>query len=74
MTFKIVGSNTIMGNKMRKILINVAKNVNEKVTITLIEDNESDNLPFLYCNNILLCKGEVLSERKIIKYIKKNML
>lgn len=72
MELTIIGSNTIEGIKLRKNIIKVANNIEEKITINLIEETTERNLPILYINKQLISKGKTLSEKEIVKQIKRN--
>ena len=72
MIIKIVGANTINGIKLRQRIIDVVSKIDQKITINLLDDTENEGfLPILYINNHLISKGKVLSNKEIIKSIKK---
>lgn len=74
MIIKIVGANTINGIKLRQRIIDVVSKIDQKITINLLDDTENEGfLPVLYINNRLISKGKVLSNKEIIKSIKKNL-
>lgn len=74
MIIKIVGANTINGIKLRQRIIDVVSKIDQKITINLLDDTENEGfLPILYINNHLISKGKVLSNKEIIKSIKKNL-
>lgn len=70
MIFKIVGYNTLNGIKLRKLILKIASEIDEQVTINLVIDDGA-NLPKLYINDILFATGRVPAEREIKKYLKK---
>ena len=72
MKIEIIGSNTINGIKLRKRIIEIANRVEGKITISLIEDYNQKELPFLYINNQLISKGIVTHKKEIEKYLKNN--
>lgn len=74
MIIKIIGANTSNGIKLRKKIINIANKIDGNITINLLEDNDNEGfLPILYINNHLISKGNIPSEKEIIKSIKSNM-
>lgn len=72
MTIKIIGSNTSNGIKLKKMIIKLANTIEEKVIINLIDDKTLTNLPYFYIDNNLISKGNIPSEKELIKYFKKN--
>lgn len=72
MKIEIIGSNTINGIKLRKKIVEIANNIEGKVVITLIEDFNNKDLPFLYINNQLVSKKIIPHKKEIINFIKKN--
>ncbi len=72
MRIKIIGSETKNGAKLKDHVINVVNLLNNEVTINF-EDSEKNGIsPILYIDDILICQGKVISERRLIKYLKKN--
>ncbi len=69
MKIEIIGSNTINGIKLKKRILNVVNLIDEKVVISLVEDYDQKNLPFLYINGRLISKGRIISEKEIVKYL-----
>ncbi len=72
MKIEIIGSNTINGIKLRKRVLKIANEVEDKIVINLIEDYEQVNLPILYINDKLVSRGLIPSEKEIVKYLKKK--
>lgn len=72
MTITIIGSNTIEGIKLKKNIIRIANELEDKVIINLIDDNKKDKLPILYINNKLICEGKTPSEKEIVKLLKRD--
>lgn len=72
MEITIIGSNTINGIKLRKTIIKIANNIEEKITINLIDKKSQDTLPKLYINNKLISSGKIPSEKEIVKLLKRN--
>lgn len=72
MTITIIGSNTIEGTKLKKHIIKVVNELDNKVVINLIDDNKKDKLPILFINNKLICEGKTLSEKEIVKLLKRD--
>lgn len=73
MTIKIIGSNTINGIKLKRIILKIANTIDSKITINLIDDLSHNDLPILYINNNLISKGLVLNEKELIKHFKNNI-
>lgn len=73
MTVKIIGSNTINGLKLKRVILKVANSFEEKIIITFIDDLSHNDLPILYINNHLISKGFVLNEKEIVKHFKNNI-
>lgn len=71
MKIEIVGSNTLNGIKLRKRILKVANEIDSKIIISLVDDYEQRNLPILYINSELVSKGVILTEKEIVKYLKK---
>lgn len=72
MKIEIIGSNTINGIKLRKKIVDIANTIEGKVIITLIEDFNNKDLPFLYINNQLVSKRIIPHKKEIMNFIKKN--
>lgn len=72
MEITIIGSNTINGIKLRKNIIKIANKIEEKITINLIDEKDKEKLPILYINNKLISSGKILSEKEIVKLLKRN--
>lgn len=72
MKIEIIGSNTINGIKLRKKIVDIANTIEGKVIITLIEDFNNKDLPFLYINNQLVSKRVIPHKKEIMNFIKKN--
>ena len=72
MEITIIGSNTINGIKLRKNIIKIANNIEEKITINLIDEKDKEKLPILYINNELISSGKIPSEKEIVKLLKRN--
>lgn len=70
MTIKIIGYNNKKGLKLRNNVVNVVNSIPSKVTIKFEENNNSE--PILYIDDILVCKGKVISEKRLLKYLKKR--
>lgn len=68
---KIIGSNTVRGIKLRRSVLKIANEIEDRVVINLVDDNEKDNLPLLYINYELVSKGRVPTDKEIRKYLKK---
>lgn len=71
MEIKIIGANTINGIILKKRIIKIVNNMDEKVIIHLVENPDTRNNTYLYINNILLSKDHVPAEKDIVKFIKK---
>lgn len=72
MEITIIGSNTIDGIKLRKNIIKIANNIEDKITINLIDEKRLETLPLLYINSQLVSCGKVPSEKEIVKLLKRN--
>lgn len=72
MEITIVGSNTINGIRLRKNIIKIANNIEDKITINLVDEKKEESLPILYINNQLISSGKVPSEKEIVKLLKRN--
>lgn len=71
MEIKIVGANTLNGIILKKRIIKIAYNIDEKVTIHFIEKQNIEDEAFLYINNKLLQQEKLPAEKDIVKFIKK---
>ena len=72
MNITIIGSNTIDGIKLKRNIIKVANELDFKIIINLIDDNNKNQLPKLYINNNLISEGKILSEKEIVKLLKRD--
>ena len=73
MTIKIIGVNTEMGNKLKNNIIEIVDNLDEKIKIELENKNGAVELPLLYINDLLVCKGKVPNINRLKKYIKRSL-
>lgn len=71
MEIKIVGANTLNGIILKKRIIKIVYNIDEKVTIRFIEKQNIEDKAFLYINNKLLQQEKLPAEKDIVKFIKK---
>lgn len=71
MKIEIIGANTINGIKLRKQILKAVNRFDGKVIVNLVDDYTCGELPCLYINRELICKGIVPSEKEIVKYLKK---
>lgn len=71
MEIKIVGANTLNGIILKKRIIKIVYNIDEKVTIRFIEKQNIEDEAFLYINNKLLQQEKLPAEKDIVKFIKK---
>ena len=46
MTIKIIGSNTINGIKLKRMILKIANTIDGKITINLIDDLSHNDLPY----------------------------
>ena len=72
MTIKIIGYETKEGLKLKENVVNVVNTMKSKVTIKFEEISKKNTEPTLYIDDILICKGKAITERRLIKYLKKN--
>ena len=72
MNITIIGSKTIDGIKLKRNIIKVANELDSKIIINLIDDNNKNKLPKLYINNNLISEGKTLSEKEIVKLLKRD--
>ena len=71
MEIKIIGSNTLNGLILRKRIIRIVNNMDEKVIIHFIDNIDTTNKATLYINNMLVNKDNLPAEKDIVKFIKK---
>ncbi len=71
MEIKIVGANTLNGIILKKRIIKIVYNMDEKVTIHFVESQNIEDNACLYINNKLLQKDSLPAEKDIVKFIKK---
>ena len=72
MKIKIIGYDTKAGTKLKDNVIKVVNDLNNNVTINFEEGKKNNKEPVLYIDDILICQGKVISERRLLKYLKKN--
>lgn len=73
MVIKIVGINTIKGNKLKNKIIKLSYNIDKKIIINLENNSTATNLPILYINDRLISNGRIPSDKEILKNIKNNL-
>lgn len=72
MIIKIIGVNTINGIKLKKTILKIANEIEGRVIINLIDNNTLSNLPILYVDDELVSEGIILSNKEIIRILKKH--
>lgn len=72
MIIKIIGVNTINGIKLKKTILKIANEIEGRVIINLIDNNTLSNLPILYVDDELVSEGTILSNKEIIRILKKH--
>lgn len=76
MEIKIIGKNSSNRMKLMKNIERASSNIEEKIDITLLEDEESlnkyniTNSPALVIADKIVSQGKVLNEKEIKNYIK----
>jgi len=77
MEIKIIGSNTTNGKILRNRVIEAAMEVDDKITITLINDDEDYKIkkrPALVIGDNITIEGRMITTKELCKIIKSKAI